>query len=283
MRSGLRGRVALITGGNHGIGAATALALATEGAHVFVTYFRPAPTAADQAIMDGEYVALRAQTADAVLAGCHVNGVKAAALETDLSDPAAIGPLFDACEATLGPVEILVNNASSWAADTFAPPALRDAQAWPPPDLMDLINADSIDLHFSVNARATALMMAEFARRHTARGATWGRIINLTTGGVDGFPGEVSYGASKAALESYTRAAASELGPFGITANIVCPGATQTGWMDADLETMLAQQTPLRRLGLPQDVADAIVLLASDQAGWLTGQRITADGGHSLR
>jgi 3-oxoacyl-[acyl-carrier protein] reductase len=98
---------------------------------------------------------------------------------------------------------------------------------------------------------------------------------------VNGFPGEVSYGASKAALESYTRAAA-ELGPFGITVNLVCPGPTQTGWIAAEHEAKWVAQTPLRRLGLPEDVASAIVLLASEQAGWLTGQRLTADGGHSL-
>ncbi|HYO89832.1 MAG TPA: SDR family oxidoreductase [Candidatus Limnocylindrales bacterium] len=282
MKSGLRGRVALITGSNHGIGAAIARALAADGTHVFVTFFRPPPTTADQAINGGQYVRDRAQNADSVLAQCRALDVKAAALETDLSNPTSIVPLFDTCEAALGPVEILVHNASAWQADTFAPPALRDAQTWPPPDLMHLINAESIDLHYAVNTRATALLIGEFARRHTMRGADWGRIVTLTTGGADGFPGEVSYGASKAALESYTRAAARELGPFGITANVVCPGPTQTGWIEPAFETELISQTPLRRIGQPNDVAGSVVLLCSDQAAWLTGQRIMADGGYGV-
>jgi 3-oxoacyl-[acyl-carrier protein] reductase len=282
MKSGLGGRVALISGANHGIGAAVARALAAEGAHIFVTYFRPAFSESDHAIHGGQYVADRAQTADPVLADCRAQGVKAAALEADLSQPDTPGRIFDACEAALGPVDILVNNASSWAADTFAPPALRDAQTWPPPELLTMIDAASIDLHFSVNARGSALMMAEFARRHTARGATWGRIFNLTTGGAAGFPGEVSYGASKAALESYSQAAARELGPFGISVHIVCPGPTQTGWIEPAHEQALIERTPLRRIGQPEDVAGAIVLLASEQADWLTGQRLMADGGFGI-
>ncbi|MFN8378489.1 MAG: SDR family oxidoreductase [Anaerolineae bacterium] len=280
MKSGLTGRVALVTGANQGIGAAIARGLAAEGADVFITFYRPTLSEADQAINGGQYARDRAQNAEHVLADCRALGVRAAALEINLADAAQIGPLFDACEAALGPVEILVHNASAWQADTFAPPSLRDAQTWPPPDLMGFISAESIDLHFAVNARATALLMAEFAQRHAARAAIWGRIITLTTGGASGFPGEASYGASKAALESYSRAAAKELGPFGITVNIVCPGPTQTGWIEPAFAATLAEQTALRRVGQPEDVATAVVLLASDQAGWITGQRVTADGGY---
>ena len=88
-------------------------------------------------------------------------------------------------------------------------------------------------MHFAVNSRAVALIMAEYARRNIARGAKWGRIINVSTAGSANFPDEVSYGASKYALESYSRSAATELGPYGITVNIVAPGPTQTGWITA--------------------------------------------------
>jgi 3-oxoacyl-[acyl-carrier protein] reductase len=144
---------------------------------------------------------------------------------------------------------------------------------------MGFVQAETIDYNFSVNSRAAALLIAEYARRHMLRGANWGRVITLTTGGASGFPGEVSYGASKAALESYSQAAAHELGPVGITVNIVSPGPTQTGWIEPDIAAGFAQQTALRRVGQPEDVAAVVLLLASNQAGWITGQRIAADGG----
>jgi 3-oxoacyl-[acyl-carrier protein] reductase len=124
--------------------------------------------------------------------------------------------------------------------------------------------------------------MAEFARRHAARGASWGRIVNVSTDGAPGFRGEVSYGASKYALESYSRAAAKELGRFGITVNVVSLGPTQTGWIEPALEAAAAANTPLGRVGEPEDVADAIVLLASEQARWLTGQLLFVGGGHRM-
>lgn len=93
---------------------------------------------------------------------------------------------------------------------------------------------------------------------------------------------EVSYGASKYALESYSRAAAGELGKYGITVNVVSPGPIQTGYIASDLEQRLNLEIPLGRVGQPDDVADVIVFLASEQARWLTGQLIFVGGGHRM-
>ena len=93
---------------------------------------------------------------------------------------------------------------------------------------------------------------------------------------------EISYGASKYAMESYTRAAAVELGRYGITANIVSPGPIQTGWISPELEAKIAEETPLGRVGYPEDVADVIVFLASEQGRWITGQMISVSGGRRM-
>jgi 3-oxoacyl-[acyl-carrier protein] reductase len=123
------------------------------------------------------------------------------------------------------------------------------------------------------------LMMAEFARRKIERGHRWGRIINISTDAAATFPSEISYGASKHAMESYSRSAAVELGPYGITVNIASLGPIQTGWIAPDFERSIAAGTPLRRVGHPDDVADVLVFLASQQARWLTGQLIYIGGG----
>ena len=125
-------------------------------------------------------------------------------------------------------------------------------------------------------------MMAEFARRRIEQGKQWGRIINVSTDGSAGFVREVSYGASKFALESYSRAAASELGRYGITVNIVSPGPIQTGYIAPELEQRLNVEIPLGRIGYPEDVADVVVFLASEQARWLTGQLLFVGGGHRM-
>jgi 3-oxoacyl-[acyl-carrier protein] reductase len=124
--------------------------------------------------------------------------------------------------------------------------------------------------------------MAEYGRRHASRGADWGRVVNVSTDSADCFPGEVSYGASKAALESYSRSAAMELGPYGITVNVVAPGPIQTGWIPLEAEESIVETIPLGRMGRSDDVADVIVFLASDQARWVTGQRLFVGGGHRV-
>jgi len=253
IHTGLEGRVALVTGANHGIGAATARLLTAGGARVFVTYLR----------LDDEWP--QHKTAPA----------HEPSLEADLADPSVPARLFDAAERALGPVEILVINADHCRPDTFAPGLRSDPIGRSP----DTLSAATHDAHFAVNSRATALLISEFARRHIERGGRWGRIVGLTTGSPLGFPGELSYGASKVALENYVLAAAVELGAHGVTANVVCPGPTQTGWIPRELEPVWAAQHALRRLGGPDDVANVIVFLASEPGGWVTRQRIRADGG----
>jgi len=289
---GLNKKVVLVTGANnpYGIGAAVARAFAGQGASVFLHYFRQIDkTVKDVPDTDNSpsasfYQRQQASSAEAVLKRVREFGVEAAALEADLSDPANISTLFDQAEAALGPVQVLVNNAAYWEPDTFLPSGteLSNKLIELFSDRPPAITAASIDRIFAVNTRAAALMMAEFARRHIARAANWGRIINVSTAGAERFPSEVTYGASKFALESYTRSAASELGKFGVTVNVVSLGPVQTGWISPELEQALLPTIPLGRIGKPEDVADVIVFLASHQSGWVTGQRIYVGGGHGM-
>jgi 3-oxoacyl-[acyl-carrier protein] reductase len=121
--------------------------------------------------------------------------------------------------------------------------------------------------------------MAEYVRRYLARGATSGRIVNISTDAAHAHTAKVSYAASKHAIESYSRSAANELGSYGITVNIVAPGPIQTGYITPEAVADIAARTPLRRIGAPEDVADVIIFLASQQARWLTGQLVYVGGG----
>lgn len=279
----LAGRVALVTGANHGIGAAAARALAAEGAAVFATAYRRPPrfddevrTAALAAGAGGAelYEARQQQPLDLILAEISGLGGRAAGREADLADPASIPALFDACEHGLGPVDILVNDHAHCEYETFDPALVRPG-GFP----VRLAGAAGMDAHYAVNARATALMMVEFAQRHIRRGATRGRIINVSTDAADAHAGAVSYAASKHAMESYSRSAAHELGKYGITVNIVAPGPVQTGWLTPEQEMEIGRKTPLGRVGRPEDIADVIAFLASDQARWLTAQLLYVGGG----
>src|SRR5579859_428138 len=282
VNTGLQGKVALITGANHGIGAATATALAAEGVSVLINYLRMPPMGSYR---PGEeldrYDTLRAKTADEVLQAIRAQGGRAEAIEDDLSDPATIPFLFDRAEAVLGPVDILVNNADYCLQDTFLPQSLGEHKA-PDGYTTSPFSVEMHDRRFAINSRAIALLINEFAWRRLAHGIHWWRIITISSDGAPGFAGEVSYGASKYAAESYARAAAFELGKFGITANIVSPGPVQTGWVTPAAEEQIKRETPLGRVGQPMDIADVIVFLASEQARWVSGQMISVSGGRRI-
>jgi 3-oxoacyl-[acyl-carrier protein] reductase len=258
---------AIVTGANHGIGAATATILAQRGCAVLCTFLRvddPDDPGTPQAYRDH-----RAQDATTVVARIRDEGGTAAAVEADLSDPATPTLLFDTAEDRLGPVDILVNNATGWLADTFAPAtADRLGRSLQP------VTGETWTRQFTVDAMAAALMISEFARRHIARQATWGRIIGLTSGGALGFPEEVSYGAAKAAQVNYTMSAALELAPFGITANMVHPPVTDTGWVTDAVRDHVAASTELIHIAAPGEVAEVIAYLASDAAALITANVI---------
>ncbi len=261
-------RVALVTGANHGIGAATAKALANRGDAVVCAYYRDERLGGiDDPSLPAAYRATRMARADFVVESIKAAGGRAVAIEADLADAATVPSLFDTAEQELGPVQILVNNASGWVADTFVPTASdRFGRA------QTQLNPGTIDQVFTIDARAAALLIAEFARRHVARDGDWGRIVALSSGGPDGFPEEVSYGAAKAAQVNFTLSAATELARYGVTANVVYPPITDTGWVNPTIAAHARSSGS--RVATPKEVADVIVYLASEAAGLITGSVI---------
>ncbi len=257
-------RVAIVTGGNHGIGAATAVALATAGVDVLVTFLRLVDDH-DPGVPPA-YGAQRGAGGDEVLATIEPLAGRGGALEEDLAADGAPARIFDEAERRFGPVSILVNNASGWLADTFTPdPTDRLGRR------LAGVSPATIDRNPAVDARGGALLIAELARRHIARGAKWGRIVGLSSGGPMGFPQEVSYGAAKAALDNWTMAASTERAPFGITANMVLPPATDPGWVTDEVRAFVAASTEHHRIVGPADVAEVVAWLCSDAARLVTG------------
>lgn len=273
---GIENKVVLITGANnpYGIGAGAAKAFAIQGARVFLTFLRESPeiygvseeeaereTSPSQAF--GRYQG--SQNADIVVHGIRELGGEVEAMELELGNADRIPSLFDAVETAFGPVDILVNNA---------------AHCTYPDNVLDT-SVERIDRHFEINTRAVVIMMQEFGNRHIRSKRTWGRIINISTDSYIHL-GNTAYGASKHAMESYSRAAAHELAPYGVTVNIVSPGPVQTGYYDERVVDREERKIPLGRIGVPEDIANAILFFASDQASWITGQRIYVGGGHNM-
>lgn len=261
------GHVALVTGANHGIGAAIAHALAHAGAAVLATGFRVRTP--DDPALPSAYAEHRARGADEVARAIRENGGRAVGVDADLTDPATPTALLERAEAEFGGVDILINNASGWRQDTFGALA-HDPHGRP----MEPVTAASVDANLLVDARAAALLIAEFAARHRSRNATWGRIVGLTSGGPNGFPTEVSYGAAKAAQENYTMSAAIELADQGVTANMVYPPVTDTGWITTEVRSFVVGSPGHTHVAAPADVAEVVRWLCSDAAQLVSGNVI---------
>lgn len=240
----LNGKRALVTGGSRGIGAAIALALAKNGADVAFTYQRSA------------------ERARAVATAVESAGRRAVAIQADSADPEAIRRAVGEAAAALGGLDILVNSAAIGLSGTIADIDVKEYQT-----LMD------------INVRAPVL----FAKAVIPFLSAGGRIISIGSGLGERvpFPGVTAYAMSKAALTSFTRGLSRELGPHGITVNLVQPGSTDTDANPADGAGADFQRglTSLGRFAEPHEVANAVVFLASSAASVITGAILNADGG----
>jgi 3-oxoacyl-[acyl-carrier protein] reductase len=254
----LQGKVALVTGASRGIGKAIAERLGRDGASVVVNYYSNRPAADERA------------RADEVVQTIEQNGGAAVAAEADVADARQLRSLFDLAEGQFGGLDILVTNAAAWRFGSIA-------------DLTD----EDFDVVFNTNARGTFIALHEGA----SRVRDGGRVVAISAGlALMPRPNTGIYGASKAAINHLVRVLANEIGPRQITVNSVMPGATNTdalreGQTDASSGDTIATfdgeiaLTPLARLGEPEDIADIVAFLVSDQGRWITGQLIGAGGG----
>jgi len=266
---GLREKVALITGVNNpwGIGAATALAFAREGAKLVLVYKkidRPFDAAKTDRNGVDRYYGANAGSAEAVESKLKNLNADYIVLESDISDEGAVKEIYSAALQKYGRVDILVNNA-----------ATDDETGC---DTIETITQKVIDDTFAVNVRGSIMMMREMIRHR----GDYGRIINISTDAAQIFAGQITYGASKATLEALTRSIALEAAQYGITVNCIAPGPTQTGWIDEDFEKVVIPLIPMGKLIQPEDIAETILFLASEQAGMITGQVIKVSGGKAL-
>jgi len=242
----LKDRTALVTGGSRGLGRAIALALAAEGAAVAVNYRAGRDAAEDtvRAIADG--------------------GGRAVAVQADVADAGQVKAMFKQVGDDLSPPDILINNAGM----------VRDA-------ILALMSEEAWDEVLAVNLKG-AFLCTKAAVRGMARGR-WGRVVNVASvAGLTGDARRANYAASKAGLIGLTKTAARELAPSGITVNAIAPGVIETDLtadMDGNRRDQLMESIPLRRFGVPEDVAGLAVFITSARADYITGQVFVVDGG----
>jgi len=243
----LEGKVAVVTGASKGIGAAIAEELAKQGAAVVVNYSASADGAAE------------------VVRKVEAAGGKAKAIRADVSKAGEARQLIDATLKEFGRVDVLVNNAG-----VFDFKGLAD------------VNEEHYDRMFDLNVKGLLFATQAAANAFDGRG---GSIINISSMvSVGAVPGASVYSATKAAIDSFTRTLAAELGPKNILVNSILPGPVETEGARAmpnwdDFQAQMIPRTPLGRIGKPRDIATIVSFLASDEAGWITGQMIPAAGG----
>lgn len=246
----LAGKVAIVTGASKGIGAEIARALAGEGASVVVNF------------------ATSRSGADKVVADIQGAGGKAVAVQGDVSKHDDIIRLFSETKKQFGKVDVLVNNAGVY---DFKP--------------LTEVNAEHFHRQFNLNVLGLILATQEAAKYF---GETGGSVVNIgSVAGKMAMPGGSVYGATKAAVDSITRSLAAELGPKNIRVNTLNPGMVETEGTtsqgitnhDNDFRKQIEAQTPLGRIGRPDDIAPVAVFLASDDSKWVTGEAIYVSGG----
>lgn len=239
----LTGKVAIVTGASRGIGRAIAERLAADGASVVINYARSA------------------DEAQAVVKAIEEKGGLAVAVQANLSEIADIRRLFQETSDRFGKLDILVNNAGVASYKPIAEATEED-----------------FDKTFALNAKGTFFCLQEAARRM----AEGGRIVNISTAGTAmSSPGGSFYTGSKAAVEQFSKTLSKEIGDRGITVNVVSPGFTDTEMLaeNPQFKEIGAKMSPLGRLGQPQDIADVVAFIVSEQGRWITGQNIEAGGG----
>ena len=244
----LKGKVAVVTGASKGIGAGIAKAFANAGAKVVVNY------------------ATSKQGADKVVDEITKNGGTAIAVQGDVTKSADVKRLFEETKTTFGQVDILVNNAGVF---TFEP--------------LEVVTEESFYRQFNTHVLGNLLCSQNAVEMFGNRG---GSIINISsTVSTNPMAGLIVYCSAKAAVDTFTKVLSKELGPKNIRVNTIAPGVTDTegnhtaGIIGGDFEKLMVANTPMGRTGQPEDIAKVAVFLASDDAGWVTGERITVAGG----